>query len=270
LVGSEVYADDHHWGDQPVDIAARDLPALKTRFLIQALPVTGRVVEIGCGGGRILKTISLHRPGLELHGYDIRPLAHAPAQFSFHLGDPNRTALPLEAGSFDAVIMSDILEHLVDPGAMLHAARIVLAPGGRLVSFSPLEGQYFSFYRLFRRCFGDDLYVETKEHIQAFSERSLVALVERDFQIVHREYAYHLLGHLMDATLFALVRMPRVRERFWTENPYYEESDLAEESSTSLLGNVLRLANVAAYEESHLLRNVRWTAAGLLFEARAR
>ena len=268
LEASELYAEDHHWGDQPVDIAARDLPALKTRYLIDALPTTGRVVEIGCGGGRILNTIALHRPELELHGYDIRPLGHAPTHFEFHLGDPESSALPFTSDSFDAVIMSDILEHLVDPGATLHSARGVLRPGGSVVAFAPLEGQPFSFYRFYRRLFGDDLYVETKEHVQAFSERTLRSLVERDFDIIDHAYAYHLLGQLMDATLFAVVKIPTMRRMFWAKNPYYEESGSANGASESFLGRVLRVANIAAYEESYHLRNVRWTAAGLLFEAR--
>ena len=153
---------------------------------------------------------------------------------------------------------------------MLHAARAVLKPSGRLISFAPLEGQAFSFYKVYRRFFGDDLYVETKEHVQSFSERSLRALVGHDFEITDTAYAYHFLGHLMDATLFALVKIPKVRKVFWTKNPYYEESDSANGASTSFLGRMLRAGNVAAYEESRLLRNVRWSAAGLLFEARTR
>ena len=79
--------------------------------------------------------------------------------------------------------MYDVLEHLRDPGSSLTAAHRILRPGGLLVSFTPLEGQPFSIYRWYRRLLGDELYVETKEHLQAFSERSLLAVVEPGFRV---------------------------------------------------------------------------------------
>ena len=46
--------------------------------MLSGLPEHGRVLEIGCGSGRILNTIAVHRPGLSLHGCDIRPLRYEP------------------------------------------------------------------------------------------------------------------------------------------------------------------------------------------------
>jgi len=270
LAEFELYAEDHHWGDQPIDVSAHDLPALKVSYIINALPNRGRVLEIGCGGGRILKTIAIARPELDLHGYDIRPLAVDVPQFSFHLGQPDQAALPFEAGSFDAVVMTDILEHLTDPAAMLRAAAGVLAPTGSLISFVPLEGQRLSFYRFYRWILGRQLYAETKEHVQSFSEADLRRLVEERFTVVDAEYVYHLLGHFMDATLFALMKHPAMRRRFWEENPYYEETTHAPGATTGLFGRLLRVANAAAYHESRSLRHVRFGSAGLLFRAQLR
>ena len=106
--------------------------------------------------------------------------------------------------------MSDVLEHLHDPATTLRATARVLRTGGRLVAFSPLEGQRFSFYRGYQKIFGDDLYRRTKEHIQAYSDASLKALVEDQFEITEQRYAYHLIGHLMDATLFAAMQLPAI------------------------------------------------------------
>jgi SAM-dependent methyltransferase len=268
LARSELYAGDHHWGDHAVDLDARDLPALKARYLVQALPEYGSVVEVGCGGGRILNTVARHRPRLELHGCDIRPVLE-PATFEFRPVDPDVPHLPYEASSVDVVIMYDVLEHLRDPGSSLTAAHRILRPGGLLVSFTPLEGQPFSMYRWYRRLLGDELYVETKEHLQSFSERSLLAVVEPGFRVVDREYAYHLVGHCMDATLFALMKVPAIRTRFWSENPFYAEG-AASASASSPFERALRGANAVAALESRLLRRVRFGAAGLLFTAVAR
>jgi SAM-dependent methyltransferase len=272
LEGPDLYAPDHHWGAKRVNVRAHDLPALKARYLLAHLPTTGRVLEIGCGGGRVLNTIAAHRPLLELHGCDIRPLRSATTHFHFTVVSPEDTVLPYEPASFDAVLMVDALEHFADPAAALHAARLVLRPRGRLVSFTPLEGQRFSFYRLFRRLLGDDLYARTKEHVQSFSEAHLRRLLDVDFQVVDCAYAYHILGHLMDATLFALLASPPLRRRFWQVNPFYEEASVGSPTPTghSPMVFALRAANALAYVESRVLWKVSCGAAGVLFTAVAR
>ena len=78
-------------------------------------------------------------------------------------------------------------------------------------------------------------------------------------------YAYHFLGHLMDATLFALVKIPAIRARFWESNPYYRETQSEAPESGSLLLPLLRAANALAYWESKTLRHTRFGAAGMLF-----
>jgi SAM-dependent methyltransferase len=272
LESSELYADDHHWGDKQVDVRAHNLPALKARYLLEHLPSTGRVLEVGCGGGRLLNTVAAWRPQLDLDGCDIRPLHYTPTHFHFTPVRLDEVDLPYPPGTFDVVLMVDALEHFADPAAALRAARAVLRPRGRLISFTPLEGQPLSFYRVFRRFLGDDLYARTKEHIQAFSESSLRGLLARDFELIDHAYAYHLLGHLMDATLFALLTSPRLRSRFWEDNPFYQEVECGARGGggRSPLGVALRVANAIAYVESRSLRRVRYGAAGFMFVAAPR
>ena len=272
MASSDLYADEHRWGEKHIDVRARDLPALKARYLLDNLPHAGRVLEVGCGGGRLLNTIAAVRPELDLYGCDIRPLRYTPSSFHFDLVALGDSAFPYPARTFDAVVMFDALEHFADPAAALSGAAAVLKPTGRLVSFTPLEGQPLSFYRLFRRILGDDLYARTKEHIQAFSEASLRRLLEKDFELIDHAYAYHLLGHLMDAALFALLTSPRLSSRFWVENPFYEDLERGSSGGSrhSPLGALLRAGNAIAYVESRALRRVRHGAAGLLFVATPR
>src|SRR5690242_19249413 len=60
------------WGSQPIDPSEPNLPALKVRYLLDHLPAAGDVLEIGSGDGKILRTFSLQRPELRLHGCDVR------------------------------------------------------------------------------------------------------------------------------------------------------------------------------------------------------
>jgi SAM-dependent methyltransferase len=192
-----------------------------------------------------------------------------PSHFEFTLVAPDDATLPYERESVDCVVLFDVLEHLIDPAKTLGAVHEILRPNGAVISFTPLEAQPLSFYVMFRRLLGDDLYVTTKEHVQAFSERALRTLVEQEFTIRKVEYAYHLVSHFMDAFLFALMKSPWVRRRFWQDNPFYAE-DEQQAGELSALGIALRAANAVAYAESSMLRHCRAGAAGMLFVATAR
>jgi SAM-dependent methyltransferase len=60
-------------------------------------------------------------------------------------------AIPVDDGHFDAVLMSEVLEHLEDPVSSLAEARRVLKPGGRLVAtmpfLFPVHGDPYDFQR---------------------------------------------------------------------------------------------------------------------------
>jgi hypothetical protein len=73
----------------------------------------------------------------------------------------------------------------------------------------------------------------------------------------------------MDATLFALMRAPAIRNRFWSENPYYREGEVSP-GAPSVFERVLKIANAVAYAESRALGHVRATAAGVLLTASSR
>jgi SAM-dependent methyltransferase len=89
----------------------------------------GRLLDIGCNEGRGLE---IHRRnGFTAEGHELNRRAAALARakgFTVHegaLGD-------LPAGGFDRVVMSNVLEHMVDPRATLRAIHRLLAPGGEI------------------------------------------------------------------------------------------------------------------------------------------
>ena len=53
------------------------------------------------------------------------------------VGDVETMELPFEPGSFDVVLLGDVIEHLRDPAATLARLRPLLRPGGRVVLSTP-------------------------------------------------------------------------------------------------------------------------------------
>lgn len=253
---------ESRWGAAAIDLQDPALPSLKARFLVDHAPESGVVCEIGSGEGKLLRTLESERPGLALHGCDVRAPARTPEGYEFRLVTGER--LPYEDGLFDAVILFDVLEHVPDPESMLDEARRILRPGGTLIAFVPVEGEALSFYRLYRRVLGDDTFVQTKEHIQAFTHADLRRMLEGRFQTTTSRYAYHLLGHFMDASFFAATRMKWLRRFWWKDNAYYREEQSGGLASRALNG-ALRLGNRVAFVESTLLESVEVGAAGLLY-----
>ena len=102
----------------------------------------GRVLDVGCGAGEKLALLAEH--GWTVEGQDVDPAAAQHARerhrVTVHLGDLRSLQLP--AGSYDAIVMSHVLEHVHDPRALLQECRRLLAPGGLLVALSPNPASY--------------------------------------------------------------------------------------------------------------------------------
>jgi ubiquinone/menaquinone biosynthesis C-methylase UbiE len=253
------------WGSEPIDPRGFNLPSLKARYIIDHLPHTGSVLEIGSGSGKFLRTLTVQRPELRVHGCDIADWEAPDPDIDFRVMERD---IPYPDASFDAVLVVDVLEHVPDPAHLLDEARRVLKPTGRFIGFVPIEGEPRSLYALYRRLLGDDLYVRTKHHVQSFTHAGLSKLLEERFQLVDTSHAYHVLGHAMDATFFAAAHLPQLQKFWWRDNKYYAGDAAPQSPFVFALNRLLELGNALAYLESRLLAKHRLGVAALLFEAR--
>ncbi|MDD2892294.1 MAG: class I SAM-dependent methyltransferase [Halothiobacillaceae bacterium] len=107
------------------------------RFMMLGDVTPGRLLDVGCGGGRFLRR--MQKRGWQVAGTDFDEQATRRVSERYgietHVGDLPQCALP--AASFDAITLSQSIEHLYDPGATLRECLRLLRPGGLLVMTTP-------------------------------------------------------------------------------------------------------------------------------------
>jgi len=119
------------------------VPHLAVRFdasvmWLRAKP-QGRLLEIGCGRGDLLHHLS--RLGWEVQGIDPDPKAAATArERGLNVSCGSLESVSFADESFDAIIMSHVIEHLYDPIATVRECHRILKSGGRLVLLTPNTG----------------------------------------------------------------------------------------------------------------------------------
>jgi len=98
------------------------------------------IVDLGCGDGSALAVAAGHNPAHRFAGIDWSGDALRRAQargLTVVRGGVDPPGLPVADGAADVVIMSELIEHLVDPDAAVAEVRRVLRPGGSLLLSTP-------------------------------------------------------------------------------------------------------------------------------------
>lgn len=137
--GSRLYGPHQSRFARYLEQRERERPDPVARELRRRLlaGLRGRVLEVGCGDGRSFE----HYPAsvTQLVAVEPDPTALAAAAdrargsaVSIHVVNGTAEALPVEDGSFDAVVSMGVLCTVPDPAATLTEIRRVLAPTGEL------------------------------------------------------------------------------------------------------------------------------------------
>ena len=106
-----------------------------------------RIVDVGCGEGSATHVIKRLDPRNTVIGIDWSAMALARARAQGVLviqGGIDAHGLPLADGCADVVIMSELIEHLVDTDAAAEEVRRILRPGGTLLLSTPNLAAWFN------------------------------------------------------------------------------------------------------------------------------
>jgi SAM-dependent methyltransferase len=135
--GDQIALDENPWGY-----------GKRLRFVVEAItteyrgrPLASvRVLDVGCGNGSLL-AIPLAGGGFDVTGIDLhRPSIERARRIAVAMPNARFIAGPvtdLTEPPFDVVILSEVLEHVFDPRALLLASLEHLKPGGIVVITVP-------------------------------------------------------------------------------------------------------------------------------------
>jgi ubiquinone/menaquinone biosynthesis C-methylase UbiE len=161
----ERYRSDTSW---KVNVISSVLP--NTKFNV--------VLEVGCGGGLVLKGISQSVKAKKAIGIDISTsmLSIARREYPgavFVRGDAEH--LPFKDQCIDLSILSDILEHVPYPGSVIGEARRI----SKNIAFKiPIEKSVIGeLLRILRRKEYGDVESHRSGHLRAWTERAALSLI---------------------------------------------------------------------------------------------
>jgi SAM-dependent methyltransferase len=169
------------------DRAVRQLRMLADVLRERQGPQT--IVDVGCGDGAATARVADLDPGNHVVGVDWSTRAARMARgHGFDMVGGGVEQLPIASGAVDVVIMSEIIEHLVDTDAALAEAMRVLRPGGTLLLSTPNLAAWYNRALL---AFGvQPLFTEVSlrgihgrpgsqvvGHLHVFTRRALVSLL---------------------------------------------------------------------------------------------
>jgi SAM-dependent methyltransferase len=171
-----------------------------------------RLLDIGAAFG--FAVAAAREAGWEAAGLEISTVAARAARAAagcLVVADAHRA--PFATGSFDAVTLWDVLEHLSDPHAALAEIARLLRPGGRLVLTTGDVGSPVA------RLSGPRWHLYTiPEHLFFFSRRSLRLLLEaHGFRIETQrsDSSVYTLGYLVERLRKTLVGRAGRRRAAW-------------------------------------------------------
>lgn len=158
----------------------RQLPTLEQTAKIIPIPqdTAPRVLDVGCGNGFLLRR--LKEKGCQVEGID---LDDDLVEFGRKVLGYQVTRQNIEdfqpASRYDAIVMTDVLEHLAAPGPVLRKLRELLVPAGLLVVKVP-NWQVGRFHVLLARepeRYQPNLHIQV-EHLNYFSASTLRKMLD--------------------------------------------------------------------------------------------
>jgi SAM-dependent methyltransferase len=181
---------------------------------------SGRILDVGCSSGGLLKNLA--SCGFSrLVGVDPSPVcvAHVSSKgieaYQGGAGD-----LPVEAGCFDLITLTGVLEHIQDVRATIASLVRLCSPGGKILLEVPDASRYADFVHSPFQDFNT-------EHINHFSRESLGNLMRQFGMSLFREENIEVRGPsglALPSLLTVFEQVEKPAANLWEIDPSFREN----------------------------------------------
>lgn len=151
---------------------------------VRRLPIdtTASVLEIGCGTGATGALALANKRAGRYVGVELFPAAAEAARqvlSEVHVANVEQMSFPWQPAEFDALILSEVLEHLSDPWTIVRRLAHHVRPGGLVLASSPNVSHWRVLRELARGRFPlADQGVFDRTHLRWFTPSSFADMFE--------------------------------------------------------------------------------------------
>jgi 2-polyprenyl-3-methyl-5-hydroxy-6-metoxy-1,4-benzoquinol methylase len=145
---------------------------------------SAHILEVGCSNGATgALALAMGKCGAYTGVESHEPAALKAAENISHvlLGDIEHMKLSWDDGQFDALILSEVLEHLVDPWSLLRRLHRYLKPGALVFASSPNISHHHIIRMLLKGEWNlTDYGIMDRTHLRWFTPKSFVEMFEEN------------------------------------------------------------------------------------------
>jgi len=152
--------------------------------ILKHIPTSAkRLLDVGCSVGLLGEQVAKRNPDAQIYGIELDAVMAEIARQKLdkvYIENMDHFSLMREfpEGSFDCVVLADILEHLRDPWNVIHESIEILASGGVMVACIPNVRHIDTLYNLVVR--GRWLYrdrgIHDRTHLRFFTLSNILEL----------------------------------------------------------------------------------------------
>jgi SAM-dependent methyltransferase len=141
----------------------------RPEIFLQIEPRMLSILDVGCGSGILGKNLKLNVLAANAAKVNLDEVV---------IGDIQTMSLPFSDTMFDCIIFADILEHLLEPTAVLEKLKPYLKPDGVIICSIPNMRHYAVIVKIIRSgWFYEDYGHFDRTHLRFFSLRSMKDLI---------------------------------------------------------------------------------------------
>lgn len=182
------YGNDRLYYHPNLLIRAIQRQRIRTILSYMEIEVADTVLDAGCGEGHLFSRLpwSMRRVGVDLSVTALEIAARRNPEVEWVRG--NVQNLPFEPATFDKICCSEVIEHVIEPEAVIRELRRVVKPTGRVVITVPNERAINRAKDLLlnnwlgRRIFSG-IPLRTEWHLTEYTPELLRAQLSRYFKI---------------------------------------------------------------------------------------